>query len=181
MKRALFSLLALTLAFVFACQPAQNVNVNRNANANGNVSSTAGEGTQLATQKTDKIVQIFISDDPRNPGHYIIEEPATVNVHKLKNQKIVWCIVYDGSTTPPTNVIIDNFQFPKISPARINPFGNGSVTDNTFKISAADFDCKQKSKPAKEDAELGQYRFRITAYVIAEDRGRLDPEVIISD
>ena len=103
MKRALFMLLTLPLALVLACGPAKNNNSNVNINANAG--SNANQGVISAVEKTDKTVQIFISDGS-TPGTYIIEQPCSVIIHKAKNQKIVWCIVYDGAFTTPTNVII---------------------------------------------------------------------------
>jgi hypothetical protein len=181
MKRALLTVLSITLAFVFACQSDEKANKNGNGNSNAPVSSNAAQDVApLAFQKTEKIVQIFISD-AANPGFYTVEEPVTPTVHKLKNQKIVWCIVYDGSATSPTKVIIDNIQFPKVSPTRMNPFGDGSAGDNTFPIVAADFDCKTKTKTAKSDAVLGPYTYRIRVFLGTEVRGSLDPEIIISE
>ena len=121
MKRALFMLLTLPLAVVFACGPAKNNNSNVNINANA--SSNTNQGVAPAVEKTDKTVQIFISDG--SPlGTYIIEQPCPVTIHKAKNQKIVWCIVYDGAFTPPTNVIIDEFRSP---PPPALPDGSGAV------------------------------------------------------
>jgi len=181
MKRALFSLLALTLAFVFACQPAENGNGNGNANANK--SSNTDQSIAPPTVPTDKIVQLFINDDPAKPGYYEIEDPGSVTLHKKKNQKIAWCVVYEGRT-PPSDVVIDNFKS-KPSPAAptaSNPFGDGSVGDNTFAIASADFNtCKRGTKTPKANADLRTYKYMITVKVNGEDRGHLDPVVIIDN
>lgn len=176
MKRALFSLLALTLAFVFACQPAQNGNANANRSSNTNQSIASPMGS------TDKIVQIFIYDDPARPGYYEIEDPGSVTLRKKKNHKIAWCIVYEGST-PPSDVVIGNFRSPPppATPAATNPFGDGSVGDNTFDIASADFGCKRRTKTPKANSALGTYKYMITVKVNGADRGHLDPQVIIDN
>src|SRR4029079_1487994 len=132
MKRALFSLLALTLAFVCACQPSQNDNGVGNANANKN--SNTNQSAAAPAIIKDKVVQIFINDDPAKPGYYEIEDPGAVTLHKKKNQKIAWCIVYEG-LTPPSDVIIDNFksaaktaQTAASTSIASNPFGDGSAS-----------------------------------------------------
>jgi len=181
MKRALFCPLALSLAFVFACQPAQNGNGNGNANATGN--SNTNQDVAGVTVTPDKWVQIFINDDPAKPGYYEIEDPGSVILHKKKKQKIAWCIVYQG-ITPPSEVVIDNFRSPPppAAPIASNPFGGGSVQDNTFTIPAADFNtCKKGTKPPKEDAVLQTYKYMITVKVNGEKRGQLDPVVIIDN
>jgi hypothetical protein len=179
MKRALFSLLALTLAFVFACRPAEN----GNGNGNANKTSNANQGVAGQMVSMDKIVQIFINDDPAKPGYYEIEDPGSVTLHKRKNQKIAWCIVYQGRT-PPSDVLIDNFRSPPppAAPTASNPFGDGSAGDNTFDIASADFNmCKRGTKPPKANADLGAYKYMITVKVNGEDRGHLDPVVIIDN
>ena len=181
MKQALFSSLALSLAFVFACQPAQNVNGNGNANANRN--SNTNQDVAGMTVTPDKWVQIFINDDPAKPGYYEIEDPGSVILHKQKNQKIAWCIVYEGKT-PPGEVVIDNFKSPPppAAPTSTNPFGDGSVQDNTFTILTADFNaCKKGTKPPKGDAVHKSYKYMITVKVNGEERGQLDPVVIIDN
>jgi hypothetical protein len=181
MKRAFFSLLALAVAFVFACQPAQNGNGNGNANATKSSNTNQGLASPMAS--TDKIVQIFINDDPAKPGHYEIEDPGSVILHKKKNQKIAWCIVYMGRT-PPGDVVIDSFRFPPppAAPTASNPFGDGAAGDNTFTIPSADFNtCKHGTKPPKASSDLGAYKYMITVKVGAEERGRLDPVVIIDN
>jgi hypothetical protein len=179
MKRASLSLLALTLAFVFACQPAQNGNGNGNANANK--SSSAAQSTDLTAILSDKVVQIFIDDDRLNPGFYLIEDPGPVKLRKTK--KIVWCVIYKGST-PPSDVVMDNFRYPPppATPTSSNPFGDGSPGDNTFTIPSADFNlCKHRTKTPKADVVLGSYKYNITVKVGTEDRGHLDPVVIIDN
>ena len=178
MKKAFFALLAVSLAGVFACEPAKNENVNRNANANGKANQNIAP-----TTLTDKIVQIFIHDDPAKPGYYEIEDPGSVTLHTKKKQKIVWCVVYDGST-PPSDVVIDNFRYPPPPPPAkaTNPFGDGSAGDNTFVLPSADFNaCKQGTKTPKTDVVLGDYKYMITVRVNGADRGRLDPQVVIND
>lgn len=182
MKRALFSLLALALAFVFACQPSQNGNGNGNTNANKSTNTSQGIAPPT-TFSTDKIVQIFINDDPAKPGFYEIEDPGSVILHKKKNQKIAWCVVYEGKT-PPSDVVIDNFKSPPppASPTASNPFGDGSAGDNTFTIPSADFNaCRRGTKTPKATADLRSYKYMITVKVDGEARGRLDPEVIIDN
>ncbi|HXI92409.1 MAG TPA: hypothetical protein VNO24_20565 [Blastocatellia bacterium] len=180
MKRALSTLLTLPLALVFACGPAKNVN--SNANLNANASSNTNQGVTAALQKTDKTVQIFISDGS-TPGTYIIEQPCPVTIHKAKNQKIVWCIVYDGQFTPPTNVIIDEFRSPPppAAPTATNPFGDGTDPDNMFNIPYTSFDCQVKTKPAKPSAPLATFKYRIRAFVTGDEKGSLDPQVIIDN
>lgn len=180
MKRASIALLAMSLAFVFACEPTKNENVTRNANANGSATQSI-----TPTTVTDKIVQIFIHDDPAKPGYYEIEDPGSVTLHKKKNQKIAWCVVYDGST-PPSDVVIDNFRSPPPpAPATAtNPFGDGSAGDNTFDIPSADFNactCKKGSKIPKANASLATYKYMITVKVGGVDKGHLDPRVIINE
>lgn len=178
MKRAFSALLAVSLAFVFACEPTKNENVNRNANANGNDNQSIAP-----TAVTDKIVQIFIHDDPAKPGYYEIEDPGSVTLRKKRNQKIAWCVVYDGST-PPSDVVIDNFRSPPppASPTATNPFGDGSAGDNTFDIPSTDFNaCRKRSKTPKANADLATYKYMITVKVNGEERGKLDPGVIITD
>lgn len=180
MKRAFFALLAMSLAFafVFACEPTKNENVNRNANANGSANQSIAPATV-----TDKIVQIFIHDDPAKPGYYEIEDPGSVTLHKKKNQKIVWCVIYDGSK-PPSDVVIDNFRSPPPpAPATAtNPFGDGSAADNTFNIPSTDFNaCKKGSKTPKANVSLATYKYMITVKVNGADRGHLDPQVVIND
>jgi hypothetical protein len=179
MKRASISLLALTLAFVFACQPAQNGN--GNGNANGNKSSIAAQSTDLKTILSDKVVQIFIEDDRLHPGFYLIEDPGPVRLRKTK--KIVWCVIYTGASTPPTEVVMDNFRYPPppATPTASNPFGDGSDDDNRFIIPSADFNCKNRTKTPKTDVVIGSYKYNITAKVGTEDRGHLDPVVIIDN
>lgn len=178
MKRAFVALLAVSLAFVFACEPTKNENVNRNANANGNANQSIAP-----IPVTDKIVQIFIHDDPAKPGYYEIEDPGSVTLHTKKKQKIVWCIVYDGSN-PPSDVVIDTFRSP-LPPApatATNPFGDGSPEDNRFVITSADFNiCKHSTKTPKTDVVLGGYKYMITARVSGANRGQLDPQVIINE
>jgi len=132
---------------------------------------------------TNKIVQIFVHDDPARPGFYEIEDPGAVTLHKRKNQKIAWCVNYDGST-PPSDVLIDNFRSPP-PPApttATNPFGDGSAGDNTFTIPAVDFNfCRNLSKTPKADAILGNYKYDITVRVGGAARAHLDPVVIIED
>lgn len=67
MKRLSFLLLAITLTFVAACQPdeKQNRNANANANANANISVNANQNVAPPTSVTDKVVQIYIYDDPK--------------------------------------------------------------------------------------------------------------------
>jgi hypothetical protein len=181
MKRASISLLALTLAFVFACQPAQNGNGNGNANANK--SSNTNQSIVAQTVSTDKIVQIFINDDPAKPGYYEIEDPGAVTLHKKKNQKIAWCIIYEGKT-PPSDVVIDNFRSPPppAAPTASNPFGDGSAGDNTFTIPSADFNsCKHGTKTPKATSDIRTYKYMISVKVGAQDRGHLDPVVIIDN
>lgn len=181
MKRAFFSLLALNLAFVFACQPASNGNGNGNANATK--SSNSNQGLAGPMSSTDKTVQIVINDDPAKPGHYEIEDPGSVILHKKRSQKIVWCIVYQGGT-PPSDVVIDNFRAPPppVAPTASNPFGDGTPGDNTFTIPSADFNtCRRGTKTPKATSNLGAYKYMITVKVGAEERGRLDPVVIIDN
>lgn len=177
MKRALFAMIALSLAFVFACHP------NENGNGNGNKSSNSNQSAGPPTPLTDKIVQIFVSDDPARPGHYEIDDPGSVTLHKKKSQKISWCVIYDGKT-PPGVVIIDNFKSPASpsAPAALNPFGDGSPGDNTFTIPSADFNvCKYGTKTPKMTADLRNYKYTITVKVASEVRGRLDPVVVIDN
>ena len=180
MKRALFMLLTLPLALVFACGPAKNVN--SNANINANAGSNTNQVVAPALEKTDKTVQIFISDGS-TPGTYDIEQPCPVIIHKSKNQKIVWCIVYDGAFTPPTNVIIDEFRSPPppAVPTATNPFGNGEDSDNMFNIPYNRFDCQIKTRPAKASAPLAAFKYRIRAFVTGDQKGILDPQVIIDN
>jgi len=180
MKRASFSLLALTMTFVFACQPAQNGNGNGNANSNKNLNATQSAAPPMASM--DKTVQIFIYDDLKKPGYYEVDDPGSVTLHKKKNQKIAWCVVYEGRT-PPSDVVIDNFRSPPppAPPSVSNPFGDGSPGDNKFTISSADFNCKKGTKTPKATADLGNYKYMITAKVGTEDRGHLDPVVIIDN
>jgi hypothetical protein len=175
----LFSVLALALAFVFACQPNQNGNGNGNTNGNKNGN---GNIVQQAVS-TDKIVQIFINDDPARPGYYEIEDPGSVTLHKRKNQKIAWCVIYEGGT-PPSDVVIDNFRYPAppATPTATNPFGDGSPGDNTFDIPAADFNtCRRGTKPPNANGDLHAYKYMITVKVNGDDRGHLDPVVIIDN
>ena len=179
MKRALFMLLTLPLAVVFACGPAKNNNSNVNINANA--SSNTNQGVAPAVEKTDKTVQIFISDG--SPlGTYIIEQPCPVTIHKAKNQKIVWCIVYDGAFTPPTNVIIDEFRSPPppALPTATNPFGDGDGA-SVFNIPYTSFDCQVKTPPAKASAPYATFKYRIRAFVTGDEKGSLDPQVIIDN
>ncbi len=180
MKRALFMLLTLPLALVLACGPAKNNNSNVNINANAG--SNTNQGVISAVEKTDKTVQIFISDGS-TPGTYIIEQPCPVIIHKAKNQKIVWCIVYDGAFTTPTNVIIDEFRSPPppAVPTATNPFGDGSDPDNTFDIPFTEFNCLVKTKPAKPSAPLATFKYKIRAFVTGDEKGSLDPQVIIDN
>ena len=176
MKRALFSLLTLPLALVFACGPDKNVNSNQTMN--GNASSNANQGVTPVFAKSDKTVQIFISDG-LTPGTYTIEQPCPVVIHKQKNQKIVWCIVYDGTSTAPTDVIIDEFR--SLIPPAKDPFGDGSPPDNTFDIPNAKFDCQVHTKTAKPTAPLATFKYRIRAFVTGVEKGSLDPQVIIDN
>lgn len=180
MKRALFSLLALTLAFVFACQTPQNGNGAGNANGNKGSNTNQSVAPQAST---DKIVQVFINDDAARPGYYEIEDPGSVTLHKRKNQKIAWCVVYEGRT-PPSDVVIDNFRSPPppAAPTSSNPFGDGSAADNTFDIASGDFNtCRRGTKTPKANADLAAYKYMITVKVNGEDRGHLDPVVIIDN
>lgn len=184
MKKTLFSLLAATLVFVFACQPSSNEN--RNANANANASATANKNQTVAPPTamapTDKIVQIFIHDDPAKPGYYEIEDPGSVTLAKKRNQRIIWCVVYDGAT-PPSDVVMDHFVWPPppATPTSSDPFGSGAPGENTFDIPAADFNnCKHPTKTPKAEA-LGKYKYTITVKVGSEERARLDPQVVIDD
>lgn len=178
MKRILLSLLAVSLAFVFACQT-QNVNVNKNATANANANLSQGIGPTMSSM--EKTVQIVIFDAPG--GQYEVQDPGSVHISKNKNQKIIWCISYDG-TTPPTKVVIDNFRSPPppATPTATNPFGDGSAGDNTFDIPSADFNhCKPSTKTPKANVVLGTYKYKITVKVNGVDSGSLDPEVIIDN
>lgn len=180
MKKALLTFLSATLAFAFACQPAQDSNKNKNANAN--IGSNDNQNTApVSTAMTDKVVQLFIYDDPARPGYYTIEDPGSVTLYMSRNQKIVWCVVYTG-TTPPSDVVIDGFRTPPppAAPIATNPFGNGTAADNTFQIPSADFDCKNRTKTPRANAPLGAYKYKITVKVNGIDRGSLDPQVIIN-
>jgi len=183
MKRILLSLLAVSLAFVFACQT-QNVNVNKNANVNMNANANVPNQVVVPPMMvTDKVVQIFIYDDASKPGYYVIDDPGSVPLHVKKNQKITWCVEYDAST-PPSDVVIDNFRSPPppASPTATNPFGDGSPQQNTFDIASADFGkCNSGTKTPKANAVLGTYKYQITVKVNGSDRGSLDPEVIIDN
>lgn len=185
MKRLSFLLLAITLTFVAACQPdeKQNRNANANANANANISVNANQNVAPPTSVTDKIVQIYIYDDPKNPGYYLVDDPGSVPLHKKKNQKISWCVIYDGSTSPD-EVVIDSFRSPPppATPTATNPFGDGSPADNKFTIAAADFgSCKKGTKTPKATADLGTYKYMITVKVGGVDKGHLDPQVVIDN
>jgi hypothetical protein len=178
MKRLLFPLMVVTVALVFACQPAP-----REESKNANAAPSAQAVSPPAMTTSDKIVQIFIHDDPSKPGYYEIEDPGSVTLHKRKNQKIAWCVVYDGST-PPSEVVVDNFRMPPppASPTATNPFGDGGAEDNRFIIPSADFNaCRHGTKTPKANVELGTYKYAITVRVNGADRGSLDPGVIITD
>jgi len=85
---------------------------------------------------------------------------------------------------PPSDVVIDSFRSPPppAIPTATNPFGDGSVGDNTFDILSADFNnCKNGTKSPKANAELGTYKYTITVKVSGSVRGVLDPEVVISE
>jgi len=180
MKRILLSLLAVSLAFVFACQT-QNVNVNKNANVNMNANANASNQVVPPMTAMEKSVQIYIYDDPSRPGYYVIDDPGSVPLHKKKNQKITWCVIYDGST-PPSDIVIDNFRKPPAPPpTATNPFGDGSPQQNTFDIASADFGkCNSGTKTPKSNAD-GAYKYTITIMINGSPRGVLDPEVVISD
>jgi hypothetical protein len=183
MKRILLSLLAISFAFVFACQT-QNVNVNKNANVNLNANANASnQAAVLPMTVSDKVVQIFIYDDLSKPGYYVIDDPGSLPLHKKKNQKITWCVIYDGST-PPSDVVIDNFRSPPppATPTATNPFGDGGPQQNSFDIASADFGkCNSGTKTPKANADLGAYKYTITVKVNGSPRGVLDPEVVISE
>ncbi len=178
MKRALFSLIALNLAFVFACREAENGNGNANANKNLNTN----QAITPPPASTDKIVQLFVSDDPARPGSYEVEDPGTVTIHKRKNQRIVWCVVYEGKTSP-TEVVIDHFRSLGSDAAiAANPFGDGSDGDNRFNVASADFNTfRRGSKTPKTSADLRSYKYMITVKVNGVDKGHLDPVVIIDN
>jgi hypothetical protein len=181
MKRFSFLLLAITLTFVAACQPAENKN--SNASANSNAHANANQNITTTISVADKSVQIFVYDDPANPGSYLIDDPGSVILHKKKNQKISWCVVYDGATTPD-EVVVDNFRTPPppATPTARNPFGDGSDPDNTFTIASGDFGtCKKGTKSPKATADLGTYKYTITVKKGGVPKGQLDPGVIITD
>jgi len=182
MKRLSLLLLAIALSFATACQPDENKNKNSNANANGNNNGNANRSVAPPTSLTDKVVEIYIYDDLTKPGYYVIDDPGSVILHKTKNQKITWCIIYDGSTTPD-EVVIDNFRSPPppATPTATNPFGAGTPDDNTFKIAAADFGCKKGTKTPKATADLGKYKYLITVKFGGADKGHLDPQVVIDN
>lgn len=180
MKRAFFVLLTVPFTFIFACGPAKNIN--GNANVNSNVSSSSNQSVATAMQKTDKVVQIFISDGSTS-GTYVIDDTCPVTLRKLKGHKVTWCIVYDGQFTPPTNVIIDQFRSPPppAAPTATNPFGDGTDGDNTFDIPFSQFDCQVKSKAVRTTAPRASFKFRIRAFVIGVEKGSKDPQVIIDN
>jgi hypothetical protein len=129
-------------------------------------------------EKTDKTVLITIRDGVEL-GTYDILDPCPISIRKTKNQKIVWCIVYEGDFTEPTNVIIDQFR---ADSGATNPFGNGTDSDNKFDIPFDKFACQVKTKNAKSDAPLETFKYRIRAFVLGEQKEKpRDPQVIINN
>lgn len=163
MKRALFSLLAGTLAFSFACQP-QPTNTNSNANANVNRPAPREEQT-AALSKEDKAVVIVITGDATNP---ILLVPDPITLKKSKNEKVRWC-VYNNLDDAVDNVTITDFT-PSDPFDAHPPFESGS-------IAAGNSGCTGKGKAAV----TGSFKYKIT--VIRSGHAPLvkDPQVVIDN
>lgn len=183
MKRALFLLLAITLALVAACQPDENQNKNKNsnANANGNANGNANRNQNLGPVigPNDKRVEIFVHDAKGNPGYYTIEDPSPVTLSVSLKQRVYWCVSYDGST-PPDDLEISQFHTTS-GPSITNPFGTGSASDNDFDVPALQINaCVVTLHAPKTGVTPADYKYLITAKVGGVDRGNVDPRVIIN-
>lgn len=163
MKRALFSLLAGTLAFAFACQPQPT---DTNSNANANVSRpTPKEGQIAAVSKEDKAVVIVITGDATNP---ILLVPDPITLKKLKNEKVRWC-VYNNLDDAVDNVTITDF-----TPS--DPF-DAHPTFETGSIAAGNSGCTGKGKAAV----TGTFKYKITVIRSGHELFVKDPQVVIDN
>jgi hypothetical protein len=183
MKKASFLLLAITLTFVAACQPAENQNRNANANANASANANRNQALFSLMGPKDKIVQIFVHDDPVTKGNYLVEDPGSVTLYRSWNQTIQWCVMYDGKT-PPDEVVIDSFRYPPppAPTSATSPFDNGSTDPDVYHVAAATFnDCKMVPNTPKASATKGEYKYTITVKVAGAPKGNRDPQVVIDN
>lgn len=164
MKRVLFASLLAGSMFAFACQPEPT---NTNSNANANVSGpTAKEEPVVALTKEDKAVVIVITGDAASPIIVLVPDPITL--HKLKNEKVRWC-VYNNLDDPIDDVTITGF-----TPS--DPF-DVHLPFKTGPIAAGNSNCTLKGKAAV----LGTFKYTIT--VIRSGHAPLvkDPQVVINN
>ena len=192
MKRSLALILGLTTVLVFACrsetntQNNANANVgNQNANHNTNQNANGGGNANNANHgdtmdKSDKTVNISISDDPANPGRCLIADPAPVTVAKENREKVKWCITNTCQHAPQGDVVIDDFRG-TVNASKKNPFGDGSAGDNSFTIPYADYNCKVKTKEALTGEAGVHYKYNITIKVSGTVKGTRDPVIIIAN
>ncbi|HMG35687.1 MAG TPA: hypothetical protein VKM94_17250 [Blastocatellia bacterium] len=134
--------------------------------------------TPSSTPGSPKTVTIRVTPDPARPGFFkIAADPDSVNISKRGHEIIKWCVDF-ASPSDDTLVHIGGFV-KEGDPSRKDPFGT-LPTDNVFDIAHFDFRCRVKSKEAAPDA-MGAYKYNIVFKVRGEDRGNLDPRVIIGD
>lgn len=177
MKRALFVLLTLSVTFVHACQPTQNINVNGNANANANRSGSRPILPAATKEQGIDITYAPAAGSDAAKYTFVGPDPDSIRLSIQGAEKVRWCITYTG----PGEIKVTMDHFSETSGAKKDPFDtNNSVVIDHIK-QGDPVNCVGITGKPKQNFQ-GTYKYRITVHLSAQNYDLiLDPQVIIDN
>jgi hypothetical protein len=177
MKRALFVLLTLSVTFVHACQPAQNINVNGNANANANRNGSRPILTAATKEQGIDITYVPAAGPDAAKYTFVGPDPDSIRLSITRAEKLRWCITYTG----PGEIKVTIDHFSEQGGTKKDPFdtNNSVVIDH---IQQGDpVNCSGITGKPKLSFD-GTYKYRITVHLSVPNYDLiLDPQVIIDN
>jgi hypothetical protein len=181
MRKALFVLFTVSLAFVLAC----NSQPSSNGNAGGNISGNANLKADAPPGPLDVFININYSSG--SPFQLLIDGPNAsgarfkgdhIHVSLAKYNSINWRVNYVASGSAPNiKVGIDDFKDEQAKPIIV--FGTKDE-HNKFDLGVLSTSGPTAQMASQPLATTGTFKYRITIEVSATIKLVLDPIIIIT-